>query len=353
VTPVTGAPGGEHRVLEPAGATPASARRLDALADLWDGEVRLDLTALVLDPADLAAWRQRLGASAEGLAAALVEGVAERGAFADEPGRGTLLGHVAAVGRAHPWPATVGELVALAQPAVAIPAFAVPGRWDGASPVVPLRGHAIAPAGVPTVLAEGGSAEAARTVARNAEVPAAVDALVDAAGAPAGGPHLVLLGADRVAGAIALAHLAALGRSVCAVVETLQGADLAATLGATSVVVADLASPVETATVIAQADPGPFDLALVAAPAAAALSVRLAPRVAAVGDVPLDPILLAADEGGRAVDVSAHREPGAGRGARVRDLVASSPALAELLRWRSGRPTPTSTGHEPPPWERT
>jgi hypothetical protein len=337
-------------VLEPAGATPATARRLDALAELWDGEVRLELTALVLDPADLAAWRQRLGASAEGLAAALVEGVAERGALADEPGRGTLLGRVAAVGRAHPWPATVGELVALAQPAAAIPAFAVPGRWDGSSPVVPLRGHAIAPAGVPTVLADGGSAEAARTVARAADVPAAVDAAVAAS---AGGSRLVLLGADRVPGAIALAHLATLGWPVCAVVETLQGADLARTLGATSVVVADLAAPVETATVIAEADPAPFDLAFVATSAAAALSVRLAPRVAAVGAVPLDPLLRAADEDGRTVDVSAYREPGAGRGARVRDLVASSPALAELLRWRSGRPTPTSTGHEPPPWERT
>jgi hypothetical protein len=353
VTPVTGAPGGEHRVLEPAGATPATARRLDALAELWDGEVRLELSALVLDPADLTAWRQRLGAGVEGLTAALIEGIAERGALADEPGRGTLLGRVAAVGRAHPWPATVGELVALAQPAAAIPAFAVPGPWDGTSPVVPLRGHAIAPAAVPTVLAEGGSAEAARTVARSADVPAAVDAFVGAAvAASSGGPRLVLLGAEQVPGAIALAHLTALGASVCAVVETLGGADLARSLGATSVVVADLGAAVETATVIADAEPAPFDLVLVASPAAA-LCVRLAPRVVAVGDVPLDPILRAAHEDGRTVEVSAHREPGAGRGARVRELVASSPALAELLRWRTGRPTPTSAGHEPPPWERT
>jgi L-erythro-3,5-diaminohexanoate dehydrogenase len=350
VTPAMGEPGGEHRVLEPAGATPATARRLDALAELWDGEVRLDLVALVLDPADLAAWRQRLGSSAEGLAAALVEGVAERGALADEPGRGTLLGRIAAIGRAHPWPAEVGELVALAQPAAAIPAFALPGRWDGTSPVVPVRGHAIAPAGVPTVLVGDGSAEAARTVARTADVPAAVDAALAAC---EGGTRLVLLGAERVPGAIALAYLAMLGRPVCAVVETLQGVALARSLGATSVVVADLAAPVETAAVIAGASAAASDLVLVAASRAAALSVRLAPRVAVVGDVPIDPVLRAADQDGRAVDVSAHREPGAGRGARVRDLVASSPALAELLRWRSGRPTPTSTGHEPPPWERT
>jgi L-erythro-3,5-diaminohexanoate dehydrogenase len=350
VTPVAGAPGGEHRVLEPPGATPVAARRLDALADLWDGEVRLDLTALVLDPADLAAWRQRLGSSPEGLAAALVEGVAERGALADEPGRGTLLGTVAAVGRAHPWPATVGELVALALPAAAIPAFALPRRWDGTSPVVPLRGHAIAPAGVPTVLVEGASAEAARTVARAADVPAAVDVAL-APGREA--TRTVLLGADTVPGAIALAHLAATGRPVCAVVETLHGADVAAALGAATVVVADLSAPVETATVVADADPGRFDLALVAAAAGAALSVRLAPRVAAVGDVPLDPILRAAADDGRTVDVGAHRQPGAGRGARVRDLVASSPVLAEVLRWRSGHPVPSATGQEPPPWERT
>jgi L-erythro-3,5-diaminohexanoate dehydrogenase len=348
VTPSAGAPAGDHRVLEPPGATPAAARRLDALAELWDGEVRVGLTALVLDDTELRAWRQRLGGGASALAAALVETIAERGGLADEPGRGTLLGTIATVGRDHPWAAAVGEQVAIALPAVAVPSFAVPGPWDGGSPVLPLRGHAIAPAGAPTVLVEGASAEAARLLARNADVPVAVDRALGS-----GTGRTLLLGGDTVAGAIALAHLAEQGRWVCAVVETLPGAARAEALGAAEVVIADLGAPVETAAVVADAAPGAFDLGLVAAPSAVTLSVRLAPRVAPVGEVPADPVARAASEAGRTIDVLLHREPGAGRGARVRELVASSSVLADVLRWRTGHPAPLATGHEQPPWERT
>jgi hypothetical protein len=376
MNPAFGSPSGDHRVLEPPGATPATARRLDALGDLWDGELRIDLEALVLDVDDLAAWRARTGDDATALAAAMVEVVAERGGLDGELGRGTYLGRVATVGRDHPWPAAVGDLVALPLPALVVPAFAVPGPWDGSSPVVPLRGHAIAPAGVPTVLLpDGVSATAARSLARFADVPAALDALPE--GAATDG--VVVLGAASVPGAIALAHLAARGVRTAAVVESLEGARLAAALGAGTVVVADLGDAPGSAQVIgvqldAEPDGSPasrvsaqgssgsgapaqhaprFGVAVLAEATAGALAVRLAPRVLVLGDEGAVPVASEASRAARSVEVLVHRQPGSGRGIGVRDLVASNPLLAEVLRWRSGHPIPPRAGHELPPWERT
>jgi hypothetical protein len=375
MNPAFGSPSGDHRVLEPSGATPATASRLDALGDLWDGEVRIDLEALVLDAGDLAAWRARAGGDPTTLAAAIVEVVAERGGLDGELGRGTYLGRVAAVGRDHPWPAAVGEPVALPLPALVVPAFAVPGPWDGTSPVVPLRGHAIAPAGVPTVLLpDGVSATAARALARFADVPSALDALPS--GEVADG--VVVLCAASVAGAIALAHLAARRVRTTAVVESLEGARLAEALGAGTVVVADLQDAPGSAQVIGEqldaeavgssgsrasvhassASRAPaqrlarFGVAVLAESAAGALAVRVAPRVLVLADeAAVTSVAAEASRAACTIDVAAHREPGAGRGSGVRDLVASSPVLAEVLRWRTGHPIPR--GHELPPWERT
>jgi L-erythro-3,5-diaminohexanoate dehydrogenase len=363
-----GSPAGDHRVLEPPGARPATARRLDALGELWDGEVRVALEALVLDDADLASWRDRLGPDPTTLAAALVESVAERGALDDEPGKGTLLGRIAAVGRAHPWPAQVGERVVIPLPARVVPAFAVPGRWEATSPVIPLDGHAVAPAGSPTVLVGDASATAARFLARHADVPAALDAWLedlgarhddggagpDDGGAGPAGAVPVVLGADTVPGAIGLAHLAALGVPTWAVVEGLDGARRAEALGAAAVLIADLGDPVATAQLVATDGPGTIDLAVLADPSAAALSARLASRVlvvtehAAAGVAATEAVAAA-----RGVEVIVHRRPGAGRGIRVHDLVASSVVLADVLRWRTGHPAPPVSGREPPPWERT
>jgi hypothetical protein len=373
MNPALGSPSGDHRVLEPPGSSPATARRLDALGDLWDGELRIELEALVLDDADLAAWRTRTGSDPTALAAALVEVMAERGGLDGELGRGTYLGRVAAVGRHHPWPAAVGEAVALPLPALVVPAFALPGPWDGSSPVVPLRGHAIAPAGVPTVLLpDGVSATAARSLARFADVPAALDALP--AEAAAGG--VVVLGGASVPGAIALAHLAARGIRTTAVVESLEGARAAETLGADIVVVADVKDAPGSAQVIGeQLDaelPKPrhrasgsfgsrapvhgssrFGAAVLAETAAGALAVRIAPRVLVLGDEAAVSVAGEASRAARSVEVLVHREPGAERGIRVHDLVASVPVLAEVLRWRTGHPIPRTRGHELPPWERT
>jgi L-erythro-3,5-diaminohexanoate dehydrogenase len=350
--PVVGAPGGEHRVLEPAGATTGDARRLDALADLWDGELRVDLEALVLAEADLAAWHERVGGGPEALVASLTETMAERGGLDGEPGMGTYVGTITAVGRAHPWPARIGERVALASPAVAVPAFVVASPWDPRSPVVPVRGHAIAPAGVPTVLVPpDASATAARWLALLADVPAAID---DAIGRPADpAVPTVVLGGGSPAGAVAVAHLTARGRPVAAVVETLDEARRLRALGADHVVVADLAAAVGSAAVVAGEVPARDATVVLADPRAAGLAVRLAARVLTLVDTgpPADPAtqgVLAA----RSVTVVAHRWPGRDRGVRVVELVASSPSLAAVLGWHHGAPFPPATDREPAPWER-
>jgi L-erythro-3,5-diaminohexanoate dehydrogenase len=350
VSPSVGSPSGDHRVLEPPGATTATARRVDALGELWDGEVRIDLEALVLDPGDLARWRSRFGADATALAASLVETVAERGALDGEAGRGTYVGTVACVGRAHPWPAVVGERVALPLPALAVPAFAVPGPWDGRSPVVPVQGHAIAPAGVPTVaLPDDASGTGARWLAQLADVPAALDAFRASAPEDA----IVVLGGDTEPGAVAVAQLVAQGAETGAVVETLEGARIAEALGAEHVVVADLADPPGTARVIADDVPATFGAAVVAAPHAGPLAVRVASRILLASDLDSASSLAHhATAAARSVEIVVRRDPGVERGTRVRDLVASSRALADVLRWRTGPPVPRGTGRELPPWER-
>jgi L-erythro-3,5-diaminohexanoate dehydrogenase len=346
-----GSPAGDHRVLEPPGATPASARRLDALGELWDGEVRVDLEALVMDDADLAAWRARLGSDAAVLSAALLETIAERGALDGEPGRGTYLGTVAAVGTEHPWPASVGERVALPSPAVALPAFAVPGPWDGRCPVVPLRGHAVAPAGIPTVVVpDGASATAARWLALLADVPAALDALLSRLSRRAA---IVVLGGDTPAGAVACRDLVIRGVDVATVVETLDGARRSEGLGVRRVVVADLGDPVGSRQVMTEAAAGTFAAVVVASARAGALAVRTAPHLLLVDPGAGATVARHAAEDARAVEVLVRREPGAERGERTRDLVASCRVLAEVLRWRTGHQVPRAGRREPPPWEGT
>lgn len=333
--PTFGSPTGDHRVLEPAGATPLDATRLDAQPELWDGELRLDLEALVLPARDLRAWQERLAADPEVLRAAFAEAVAERGGVGEDAAAGTLVGTVAAVGTAHPHPVDVGERVAVAVPAGAVPLLAAPtADWDGGRTVT-LHGHAVVPAAAATVPA--------------ADAPAALAALlVDVADVPAGlasGARTVVLGPDRGGGAVALAAAVAQHRHVTAVVRSLAMARLARAAGADAVAVADVADPVgavaHLAEVVGDGSAPRFDLAVVADPAAAALAVRLAPSVQVLterADVPatVGAVLRHAAALGAGPAVHAGRARVVDRGAALRDLAARSSVLLVTLRWQAG-----------------
>lgn len=335
--PTVGRRGGEHRVLEPEGAAPLDARRLDALAELWDGELRLDLDAVVLEPDDHRRWVDRVGAEPGGLAGAFVETIAERGGLG-EAGRGAvLLGRVATVGPAHPHPAAVGERVVVAYPATAVPLFAVPApTWAGGR-VVPLRGHAVLPAAAATLPAGDAEPELAAVLAATADLPSGL----------ASGRRPVVLGVDRPAGAVAVAVLAAQLRPVTAVVGSLATARLARALGATATVVAALDGPLEEVDRIIDASGGRPDLAVVVDPAGASLAARLAPVVQVLTDGVAHPevggaVVEHARAAGRRVAVQVGRGSPTDRGTALRALLDEGEVLLATLRWQAGvGPPPT------------
>jgi hypothetical protein len=340
-SPTLGRPGGEHRVLEPAGGLPLGATRLDALADLWDGELRLRLDTVVLGAASHRAWTERLGPDPGRLAAALAESVAERGGLSvDVAADATLLGRVDAVGDAHPHPTGVGERVGVALPAAAVPLFAAPETvWDGGR-VVPVQGHAVVPAAGVTVPV----GEAAPTLA------AWLTDLADLPTSLAPGRHVVVAGLGHPTGVVATAVAAAQMRHVTALVGSLAEARLARALGATATAVVAPSEPVESADhALARAATRP-DLVVLADPAAAALAARLAPAVQVLTDPVTAPgtaatVHLHARALGRAVAIHAGRGVASDRGAALRALLDRSGVLEATLRWHAGvgaPPTVTS-----------
>jgi hypothetical protein len=346
-SPTFGRPGGEHRVLEPAGGEPLTATRLDALADLWDGELRLDLEVVVLDGAAHRAWVDRLAPDPDVLAGAIAETVAERGGLGTEAEDATLVGRVATIAAGHPHPVAVGERVAVTAPAIALPLFGAPTRgWDG-GPAIPMRGHAIVPSAVPTIPVGDAEPELAAVLASVADVPAQL--------APGG--RVVVLGVDTPAGAVAVAALAAQQRHVTAVGASLGSSRLARALGATAATVADLGDPLGTEALVREVagDTGPaarLDLVVLATPAAAALAARLAPVVQVVSDLRTDPTVVArvirhARAVGRGVAVHAGRGAVADRGTALRDLVASGDVLLRALRWHAGVGSLPGVGRDP------
>lgn len=334
-TPTFGERSGDHRVAEPPGATCWDAVRLDANPELWDGELRLDLEALVLSTADHTRWTERLRPDPAVLAAAFAEAVAERGGVGPDARHATVVGRIAAAGAAHPHPVDVGERVAVPVPAGALPLLAAPtDTWDGGR-VVDLRGHAIVPAAAATVPAGDAPPAMAALVAELADVPAGL----------APGARTVVLGPDRGGGAVALAAAVAQRRHVTAVVRSLAMARVARAFGADAVAIGDVADPLGSHAHLREVvGDGPrtrFDLAVVGDPAAAPLAARLAPVVQILthrADAPATAaaVLTHAAAAGRGPAIHVGRGATADRGAALRELMVSSSVLLLMLRWQAG-----------------
>jgi L-erythro-3,5-diaminohexanoate dehydrogenase len=329
--PTFGRPGGEHRVLEPEGAEPLEATRLDALAELWDGELRLDLEALVLSAASHRAWTERLGSDPSRLTAAFAETIAERGGLGVEARDGTLVGRIVAVGDAHPHPVEVGERVATPLPATAIPLFALPTPdWDGGR-VVTLRGHAVLPAAGVTIPVDEAPAAVAAVLAGVADLPASLGS----------GSRVIVVGVEEPAGAVAVAVASAQMRHVTAVVGSLAAARLARALGADAAAVTAVGEPVAGADHVAAVSGGRPDLVVLASPTGAALAARLAPAVQVLTDPVSAPdvaarVLTHARAAGRSVAVHAGRTAAPDRGAALRALLADRGVLRTTLHWQAG-----------------
>jgi L-erythro-3,5-diaminohexanoate dehydrogenase len=138
---------GVWRSVEPPGALPHIARRLDAASDPTDDEVSVDVERLAVDATSFAAIRERADGDPERMAELISAIVAERGKLQNPwtGSGGVLLGRVAQVGHRHLASELIpGQLVVALSSLIAIPLrLESVGPVDPASHQVPVKGRAI------------------------------------------------------------------------------------------------------------------------------------------------------------------------------------------------------------------
>lgn len=140
-------PVGLHRVLRPAGVLPQAAEVLDAGAELWPDEVRIDVERLNLDAASYRQLAERFGGDGAAVRAEVLAIVGRRGKMQNPVtgSGGMLVGTVAEVGPASLLGLVVGDRVATLVSLTLTPLQITDdlAGWDGRSEQVPAAGHAI------------------------------------------------------------------------------------------------------------------------------------------------------------------------------------------------------------------
>jgi L-erythro-3,5-diaminohexanoate dehydrogenase len=236
-------PYGLHRVLEPAGALPQQAERLDPSPPPVGGEALIEVERLNLDAASYHQIREEQGGDPERMRAKVLDIVRSRGKMHNPVtgSGGMLIGEVREVGERRRDLSTgsrISTLVSLTLTPLVIEDLSA---WDGSSEQVPARGQAIlfetSPyAALPEDLSD--------TLAL---------ALFDVAGAPAqvtrlapGRRRTLVIGAAGKSGLLSM--VAARGRSdrVLGLVHHEEGVEPLRKLGFEEVIVADALDPVGT-----------------------------------------------------------------------------------------------------------
>jgi L-erythro-3,5-diaminohexanoate dehydrogenase len=142
-----GSPVGLHRVIDPLGALPQAAARLDASPEIWPDEVRVRVERLNLDAASFRQLESAHAGDGEAVRAEVLAIVAERGKMQNPVtgSGGMLIGVVDEVGPESTLGLTVGDRVASLVSLSLTPLMITDGlrRWDGRSEQVPAEGSAI------------------------------------------------------------------------------------------------------------------------------------------------------------------------------------------------------------------
>ena len=263
-------PVGLHRVTDPAGAAlPQAARVLDAGAELWPDEVRIDVETLNLDAASFRQLREKHDGDGDAVRAEVLGIVAERGKMQNPVtgSGGMLIGTVAEVGPDSPLGLAVGDRVATLVSLSLTPLTLTDGlaRWDGRSERVPAAGTAVLfgrsiAARLPADL----SPEIALMVMDVCGAPALVTRVVAEHVARGSAPTVVVLGAAGKSGSLSLAaaRAAGAGRCIGVVPVEAEAALLRPTGLADAVVLADARSPLGLSEAVAAAG-GPADVTVV------------------------------------------------------------------------------------------
>jgi L-erythro-3,5-diaminohexanoate dehydrogenase len=140
-------PIGLHRVLEPAGALPQAATRLDTRLDIWPDETRIAVERLNLDAASYRQLRESNSNDPDAIRKAVLSIVEQRGKMQNPVtgSGGMLVGTVDAVGPDSPLGFEVGDRIATLVSLTLTPLAITDGLrdWDGQSEQVPCSAHAI------------------------------------------------------------------------------------------------------------------------------------------------------------------------------------------------------------------
>lgn len=231
---------GLHRVVDPPGALPQGADRLDPSLPLHEGEALVEVERINLDAASFRQLREEQGEDPERLRSRVLEIVRRRGKM-HNPATGSggmLLGTVREVGpgRADVRP---GDRVATLASLTLTPLVLEDvSEWDGSSEQVPARGRAIMFQSVPFArLPEDLSPQLSLAVLDVAGAAAWVGRL-----AP-GRRRTLVIGGGGKSGLLSLAAARGKSSQVAALVPTDEEASLLHRLGYTEVAVADARDP--------------------------------------------------------------------------------------------------------------
>jgi L-erythro-3,5-diaminohexanoate dehydrogenase len=256
---------GLHRVLEPAGALPQAALRLDTRAELWPDETRIRVEWLNLDAASFRQLERKHGGDGAAVRAEVLDIVRTGGKMHNpETGSGgMLIGTVEEVGPQSKLGLAVGDRVSTLVSLTLTPLVIEDGlaRWDGRSEQVPVEGYAIL----------FGRSIAARLPD---DLPTELSlAVMDVCGAPAltrrivsgyTEPTVCVIGAAGKSGSLSLAgaRAAGAGRLIGVVPNADEAKALEQSGLADAVAIADARDPVALSAAVVDAG-GPADVTVV------------------------------------------------------------------------------------------
>jgi L-erythro-3,5-diaminohexanoate dehydrogenase len=247
---------GLDRVLEPAGALPQAAQRLDDSPELAPDEVRVAVSRLNLDAASFRQLATKHGGDGDAVRREVLDIVAARGKMQNPVtgSGGMLVGVVDEVGPESPLGLAVGDRVATLVSLSLTPLRITDGLagWDGRSEQVPAAGHAILfGRSIAAVLPDDLPGDLAMAVLDVCGAPALTDRVVRRYDAPT----VAVVGGAGKSGSLSLAAARRAGASrTVGVVPVHAEADLLRESGlADAVAVADARDPVALAAAVESA----------------------------------------------------------------------------------------------------
>lgn len=263
-------PVGLHRVLEPAGALPQAAARLDTDPVIGPDEVRLRVERLNLDAASFRQLATKHGGDGAAVRAEVLEIVATRGKMHNPVtgSGGMLVGVVDEVGPESPLGLAVGDRVATLVSLTLTPLSLTDGlaRWDGRSEQVPAEGYAILfGRSIAAVIPDDLPGELSMAVMDVCGAPALTARVVRRYAERGPAPKVAVVGGAGKSGSLSLAAARAAGAArTVGVVPVEHEAGLLREVGlADAVALADARDPVALAAAVEEQLGGPADVTVV------------------------------------------------------------------------------------------